>query len=142
MNRPRLRGGIRATSGGYREGSALIGVQAEACAPIWAVYTGGRAGLGWVREADTRAEGIRIFQPLRGDEVLAAIERSGGFLLAVREDQILEGEHELARLGFYVEPTSAVVWPAVLDSIENLIDPVVLVLTGSGYKRPVDAAGA
>jgi threonine synthase len=121
---------------------AIIGVQAEACAPIWAVYTGGRAGLGWVREAETRAEGIRIFQPLRGDEVLAAIERSGGFLLAVREDQILEGEHELARLGFYVEPTSAVVWPAVLDSIANLIDPVVLVLTGSGYKRPVERAGA
>ena len=121
---------------------AIIGVQAEACAPIWAVYTGGRAGLAWVREAETRAEGIRIFQPLRGDEVLAAIERSGGFLQAVREDQILDGEHELARLGFYVEPTSAVVWPAVLDSIEKLIDPVVLVLTGSGYKRPVESAGA
>jgi len=114
----------------------LIAVQVEACAPLWAVLTGGAAGLAWVREGPTRAEGIRILQPLRGDAVLRAVEGSLGTIVPVSEKQIDEGEHELGRLGFYVEPTSAVVWPAALELLDRLPDPIVLVLTGSGYKTP------
>jgi threonine synthase len=114
----------------------IIAVQAQACAPLWAVLAGGAAGLAWVQEGPTRAEGIRILQPLRGDAVLRAVEASSGTIVPVSEDRIEEGEHELGRLGFYVEPTSAVVWPAVMSLLDELAEPIVAVLTGSGYKAP------
>lgn len=112
----------------------LVGVQARACAPIWAVYTAGAAGLEWMQEGETIAEGIRTFRPLRGDDVLHAVEESGGFMEAVEEDQIRAARDALARRGLYVEPTSAVVWPALLARLDELMDPVVVVLSGSGFK--------
>src|SRR3989304_5500942 len=36
--------------------------------------------------------------------------------------------------GLWVEPTSAVVWPALHNELASLPDPVVAVLTGSGFK--------
>jgi threonine synthase len=113
---------------------AIVGVQAMACAPIWAAYQGGAAALAWVTEGETAAEGIRIRHPLRGDAVLAAVRASGGVMVAVDESQIREGQRGLGREGFFVEPTSAVVWPALLGLLPRLPDPVVVVLTGSGYK--------
>ena len=117
-------------------GPQWIAVQARACAPLWAVHSAGAAGLGWTSEGETLAEGIRIIRPLRGDAVLAAVEASGGRVVAVEEDEISEGRDALTRLGLYVEPTSAVVWPAMLGVLEELPDPVVVILTGSGYKSP------
>lgn len=119
----------------------LIGVQARACAPLWAVAEAGAAGLGWVREGETQAEGIRIQQPLRGDAVLQAVTQSGGRMLAVEEAEITAGRLALASRGLWVEPTSAVVWPALQQVLPELPDPVALVLTGSGFKSPVGPAG-
>jgi len=112
----------------------LVGVQARACAPLWALSVYGPAGLGWVAEGVTLAEGIRITHPLRGDAVLKAVAESNGRFLAVDEEDILPGQQALARLGFYVEPTSAVVWHALHQVAEELPQPVVVVLTGSGFK--------
>jgi threonine synthase len=112
----------------------LVGVQAAACAPLWAVYTAGAVGLGWVTERETLAEGVRIKTPIRGDPVLRAVEESGGIFVAVEEDAILPGRESLARLGFFVEPTSAIVWDGLNQVLEKSPDPVVVLLTGSGYK--------
>jgi threonine synthase len=112
----------------------FIGVQAQACAPLWAVYEGGSARLDWVQERETLAEGIRILQPLRGDAVLRAIDETEGAMVAVEEAEIEHGVAELARRGFLVEPTSAVVWPALENLLPELPEPVVAVLTGSGFK--------
>jgi threonine synthase len=54
--------------------------------------------------------------------------------VAVREADILPSRDELARRGFYVEPTSALVWSALGAMLPDLNDPVAAVLTGSGYK--------
>jgi threonine synthase len=113
---------------------SLVGVQAQACAPIWALFKGDKNEAGLVHEGMTVAEGIRILHPVRAESVLAAVERSGGLLLAVSEDSIVEGRDALGRLGLYVEPTSAVVWPALLHLLNDLQDPIVVVLTGSGLK--------
>jgi threonine synthase len=113
----------------------LIGVQARACAPLWAVHNYGAAGLPWISEGETIAEGIRIRHPLRGDAVLAAVAASRGTFLAVDEEEILPGRNELARQGFYVEPTSAVVWPALAQISAMTPEPIVAVLTGSGFKH-------
>lgn len=112
----------------------LIGVQARACAPLWAVFNYGAAGLGWVTEGDTLAEGVRIKHPLRGDALLQLVAESHGRFVAVDEDEILPGRDELARKGLYVEPTSAIVWSALNQVADEVPDPIAVVLTGSGYK--------
>lgn len=112
----------------------LIGVQAQACAPLWAVYMGGSARLDWVQEHETMAEGIRILRPVRGDAVLRAVEETKGIFVAVEEAEIRRGLSELAQRGYLVEPTSAVVWAALEKVGSDLPDPVVAVLTGSGFK--------
>ncbi len=117
-------------------GPRWVGVQARACAPLWSIYTAGAAGMGWTSEGETMAEGIRIIRPLRGDAVLGAVGASGGRIVAVDEPEISAGRDALGRLGLYVEPTSAVVWPALMALLDDLPDPIVVVLTGSGYKSP------
>jgi len=112
----------------------LVGVQARLCAPLWAISMYGMAGAGWVAEGPTLAEGIRIVHPVRGDAVLQAVAESAGQFLAVDEAQIRSGQESLARLGLYVEPTSAVVWDALDQAADRLPKPIVVVLTGSGYK--------
>lgn len=112
----------------------LAGVQAQACAPLWALFAYGPAGLGWVGEGPTVAEGIRIQHPVRGDAVFRMVESSDGLFVAVDEENILAGQADLARRGFFVEPTSAVVWPALDRLIGGIPEPIVVILTGSGFK--------
>lgn len=112
----------------------IIGVQARACAPLWGMFTTGNSDAGLVVENPTLAEGVRVRYPLRVDEVIRAVVASHGSVCVVDEDEILPGRDRLARIGFYVEPTSAIVWSALIQTIRDLPDPVVVVLTGSGYK--------
>ena len=112
----------------------LVGVQAMACAPLWALHAYGPAGLGFVTEGQTAAEGIRVHQPLRGDAVLRMIEKNAGRVLAIDEDGIISGRDQLALKGFYVEATSAVVWDAMQQLMGSCPEPWVAVLTGSGMK--------
>lgn len=112
----------------------LIGVQVEACAPLWSVFTHGPMGLNWVREDETIAEGIRVRYPVRGDAVLQMVLDSKGFIGQVTEDKVLSGVEALAQLGYSVEPTSAVIWGILEDHIDHLPEPIVVILTGSGLK--------
>jgi threonine synthase len=112
----------------------LVGVQALSCAPLWAVSAYGREGLAWVTEGETAAEGIRVLRPIRGDAVLAAVRESGGTLLAVEEPAILAGHNALARMGFYVEATSAVVVDALARPETQTAGDSVVILTGTGLK--------
>jgi threonine synthase len=119
----------------------LIGVQALACAPIWAVHRYGREGRALAAEGETAAEGIRVIRPVRGDAVLGAVSESGGDLVAVDEAAIQTGRNALARLGFYVESTSAVVWAALQQVMgsgsgsASAAGNIVVILTGSGLKN-------
>ena len=112
----------------------LVGVQAAACAPLAAYHEIGVTGLGFITEGATIAEGVRVRSPLRIDAVTRAVQESGGRFVAIDEAHILPGRDSLAKMGFYVEPTSALVWEALRTSLGGLPDPVVVVLTGSGYK--------
>lgn len=112
----------------------LIGVQTQQCAPLWMAYQFGRVDPGIIEEGKTIAEGIRIAQPIRSDNILSAIRASQGRIIAVAEKDILPGRDQLARRGFYVEPTSAVVWPAITALKDEIRDPIIVILTGAGYK--------
>lgn len=112
----------------------LIGVQARACAPLWALSSQGVAGLAWVTEGETLAEGVRVLHPMRGDDLLKAVQASGGRFLAVDEEKIQPARDSLAHAGLFVEPTSAIVWAALSDVAPELPEPIVLILSGSGLK--------
>jgi threonine synthase len=114
-----------------------IGVQARACAPLWAKFTSGRQGMTLVTDNPTLAEGVRTRYPLRGDAVLAGISASHGVMCAVEEEDILPACEKLAHLGFYVGPTSALVWAALEQKVNDLPDPIVIILTGFGLKYGV-----
>jgi threonine synthase len=115
----------------------MIGVQARSCAPMWVLSTAGMAGMGFVTEGQTLAEGVKVKNPVRGDALLRAAKSTKGSFVAVDEEDILRGREELARRGFYVEPTSALVWNALEQVMDKLPDPIVVMLTGSGYKSTV-----
>jgi threonine synthase len=112
----------------------IIGVQARVCAPLWIKYNAGSEGDGTVLENPTFAEGVRVSNPLRAEAVIRAVIASHGSICVTEENEIISSRDELARLGFYVEPTSAIIWSALKQTIKDLPDPVVVILTGSGYK--------
>lgn len=109
----------------------LIGVQALACAPLWAVYQYGAAGLGWVTEGETVARGVRIKHPVRGDAVLRMVRKTQGAFFAVDEAEIEPSRDEISALGFKVELTSALVWPALVQMKDRIKEPIVVILTGA-----------
>lgn len=114
----------------------LIGVQALACAPLWTLYAYGTVGLGLAGEVPTIAEGIRVLRPVRGDAIMHVCTDHDAELLSVEESEILPGRDNLAKRGFYVEPTSAVVWNALKQGVSKWPEPIVAILTGSGLKTP------
>ena len=116
-------------AGVTKEAPRMIGVQAEACSPLVKDERGKIND-----ESPTLAEGVRVSNPLRKKAVREAVEKSGGRWVAVTEKDILPGRDALAKRGFYVEPTSALVWKALENCLPTLPDPVVVILTGSGLK--------
>jgi threonine synthase len=107
----------------------MVAVQASACTPVWSAFTGSPEGVG-----SSLAEGILIRDPLRIDEILENLGRAGGQAVVVDDDGIREGLQALGARGFFVEPTSAVIWPALVELVNQLPAPVVAVLTGTGLK--------
>ncbi len=112
----------------------MIGVQAAVCAPIWAEFITGNQPKIPAEEGSTIAEGIRIAQPVHRSMVLDIIKHTHGTMIAVNEEEIVRGRNELASRGFFIEPTSAVVWDALRQVHGEAVPPVVAVLSGSGYK--------
>jgi threonine synthase len=121
-------------AGAIKRIPALIGVQASACAPLWAAFSAAGSDAPDPSEGETVAEGVRIVKPLRKAAILDAIRESGGTMIVVEEEKILKGRDALARIGLYVEPTSALVIAALEEVLGAFPDPLVLVLTGSGFK--------
>jgi len=58
----------------------------------------------------------------------------GGEFIGIQEDAILPANRELAKKGIYVEPTSALVWCKLDKIVGSVLEPVVLIMSGSGLK--------
>jgi threonine synthase len=112
----------------------LVGVQARACAPLWTIFRNGLAAAPHITEGDTLAEGIRVRNPARPADVLKAVQETSGLFISIDEEDILAARNELARQGFFVEPTSAVILPAFRQIVGKTPEPIVSLLTGSGLK--------
>jgi threonine synthase len=113
----------------------LIGVQSAGCPPIVEALTRGLDNAPSIEKRASVAEGIMLAKPIRHREILRAIRETDGTAVAVAEEEILSARTVLARLGLFVEPTSAVVAAALLRL--NLSGVVVAALTGNGLKSGV-----
>lgn len=114
----------------------LFGIQARACAPLYEAYRRGLDDAPPIRGEKTIAEGICIAKVVRGRQVLQAIRKTGGAVLAVDDEATRQAQGLLAQQGLYVEPTSAVAI-AGLQELAQVIAPgevTVVPLTGSGLK--------
>jgi len=112
----------------------LFAVQAANCAAFAAAWSGDAA----FSPQPTMADGIATVKPVRTAEVLAALRRSRGGVVAVPEEAIAPALMRLGRLGLYVEPTSATVGAALSRLLaEGTIrtgETTVAVITGHGLK--------
>jgi threonine synthase len=111
----------------------ILGVQAEGSAPLVLGHP--------VEKPETVATAIRIGKPARGEQALEAAQESGGRIIAVSDDAILDMQSRLAREGMWVEPASAAGLAGLLHEVRNkhrAVDgkTVVAVCTGHGLKDP------
>jgi threonine synthase len=136
-------GNVTAWSKGFSEREVaplLYGFQAEGAAPLVHGHP--------VAEPETVASAIRIGNPARWEEAMAAVTSSRGRIAAVSDEQILDAYRLLAsREGVFCEPASAASVAGILahglPTVEGDAQPesVVCVLTGHGLKDPDTALG-
>jgi threonine synthase len=134
-------GNVTAYWKGFKERGAsprLLGFQAEGAAPL--VHGAP------VEQPETVASAIRIGNPARWEEAMAAVVGSGGTIQAVSDREILDAYRLLAaREGIFCEPASAAAVAGLLRHGAGDARRVVCVLTGHGLKDPqtaLDHAGA
>lgn len=112
----------------------LLGAQAAGSAPIVLGHV--------VEKPETIATAIRIGNPARWEQAVAALDESDGDILAVTDDQILASWRMLATLeGVFVEPASAAGVAGLRQRIaEKRIavkgKRIVCIVTGHGLKDP------
>ncbi|UGS37852.1 threonine synthase [Capillimicrobium parvum] len=115
----------------------LFGFQAEGAAPLVLGHP--------VAKPETVASAIRIGNPARWEEAMAAFTASRGQVRAVSDAEILEAYAMLARHeGVFCEPASAASVAGLLKYGADGCERVACVLTGHGLKDPqtaLDRAG-
>jgi threonine synthase len=128
-------GNITAYWKGFREmdvAPRMFGFQAEGAAPL---VTGRR-----VEKPETVASAIRIGNPARWEEAMAAVTDSHGGIDAVTDDEILDAYRFLAsQEGVFCEPASAASVAGLLRYGARGAERIVCVLTGHGLKDPQNA---
>jgi len=124
------------TAGVIKQMPRLIGVQALGCAPLYQASLRGWQITTDVAVLSTLAEGIAITQPIRGQQILDAVRKSGGAMVAVSEEEIHDTLRWLGHQGWYVEPTSAATIAGVRQALRHLDKDQIVVstLTGHGLK--------
>jgi threonine synthase len=128
-------GNVTAYWKGFQESDLaprMLGFQAEGAAPL---VLGRR-----VEKPETVASAIRIGNPARWEEAMAAVTQSGGGIEAVSDDEILGAYRMLAaREGIFCEPASAASVAGLLKHGARGARRIVCVLTGHGLKDPQTA---
>jgi threonine synthase len=128
-------GNITAYWKGFQEADLapkMLGFQAEGAAPL---VLGHR-----VDKPETVASAIRIGNPARWEEAMAAVTQSQGGIEAVSDDEILGAYRMLAaREGVFCEPASAASVAGLLKHGAGGARRIVCVLTGHGLKDPQTA---
>jgi threonine synthase len=112
----------------------IIAVQAEACAPVYKMYKEKLKEIPEIKPEKTSAEGIRIADPVRAEQILRILDETGGDVFTVSEEDIRESLIQLYKSGLFVEPTSAAAPAALKKYNGSESEKIVIPLTGSGLK--------
>jgi threonine synthase len=116
----------------------IFAAQPANCAPIAASFMAGSDQEVPTEITPTIAEGTAIAHPVRMREVLGALRETRGGAVTLTEAEIAKATLDLARIGIYVEPTSAQAAAAFGKLLQTgTITPeqtTVLVMTGTGLK--------
>jgi threonine synthase len=123
----------------------MIAVQASGCAPIVHAFEAGETRAKRVESAHTIASGIRVPSALGDFLILAAVRDSGGYAIAVDDEDIVESLRDVAhRDGLLLCPEGAATHAAWRKSLrEGRIDRndrVVLFNCANGLKYPLPRA--
>ncbi|HEV7753800.1 MAG TPA: threonine synthase [Baekduia sp.] len=115
------------------ESPRMLGFQAEGAAPLVLGHP--------VEEPETIASAIRIGNPARWEEAMAAMTTSRGHVRAVSDAEILDAYRFLAAgEGVFCEPASAASVAGLMKyGAPEGVDRIVCVLTGHGLKDPQTA---
>jgi threonine synthase len=87
----------------------IYAVQAANCSPIHCALQGLEHGA-W---SATIAEGVALTQPVKLQQIVAALRDSNGSSVAVPEEEIMPALWRAARMGYYMEPTSAMTFAGI-----------------------------
>jgi threonine synthase len=117
----------------------FIGVQAEGCSPIASAFQRGQTRVQRINKAHTIAHAISNPDPPAGNLLLRLIKETGGSMLGISDEKILEAQRLLAESeGLYVQPASATTLGGLIEwAKRNRMEPssrAVLILTGSGLR--------
>jgi threonine synthase len=110
----------------------MLGFQAEGAAPLVAGHP--------IEHPETIASAIRIGNPVRWEDAIAASRDSRGAIRVVSDEEILAAYRLLAyREGMFCEPASAASVAGLLKYGAEDAEQIVCVLTGRGLKDPETA---
>ncbi len=115
----------------------MLGVQAEGVAPV--KYALKHDRLPEIAGSGTLADSINVDVPRNWRKAVNAVRASGGTIVTVSDDEILEALFLCGReSGLFAEPAAAAavaaVGVAVRDGVVDADDAVLAVITGSGLK--------
>ena len=119
----------------------IYAVQAANCSPIHCALHGMKPGA-W---SATIAEGVALTNPVKLQQIVAALRDSGGSSVTVPEDEIMPALERMAKMGHYMEPTSAMTFAGLsrLKDHGHLQEneTTVVLVSGHGLKA-TDRIGA
>jgi len=115
----------------------LAGVQARGCQPVKRAWETDRPVE--PVEAETLADSIAVGHPRDALKALRAVRQSGGFMMAVSDEEILQAMRRMAsETGIFGEPAGVTGFAGFLQALSGghvqKDERVVVVMTGHGLK--------
>ena len=120
----------------------MIAVQSDGCAPIVKAWDEGADHAEFWENAETEASGIRVPSALGDFLILKALRESGGFAIAISDEEILRTAAEIGhRDGLLMCPEGAATAAAYKSAIDSGLisgdETAVLFNTATGLKYPM-----
>ena len=124
----------------------MVAVQAAGCAPIVRAFEAGATVAEPWQDAHTIAAGIRVPAAIGDFLILRALRESGGFAVAVEDEDICDALAEMARIeGILLCPEGAATYAALRKALQDgrmgPAETAVLFNCATGLKYPMPEAG-